>query len=213
MAMPLPPAPLVPADQHGRMALIVMPVFAGDVEAGQAAVAPLRGLATPIADIVGPMPYPAMYQLTAEAAAPHLNAGWSTFADALPADVAERLVAEMTDPSAGRAMLQVRVLGGAIARVGRDATPFAHRHRRLMLMVNRAYAEAAEASGARRWVGGMASVLQPVANGVYANFVWDEGQARVHDAYPAGTYARLATVKRRYDPTNLFRLNQNIRPG
>jgi FAD/FMN-containing dehydrogenase len=211
--MPLPPAPFVPADQHGRMALIVMPVFAGDVDAGRAAMAPFRALATPIADIVGPMPYPAMYQLTAEGSARHLNTGWSTFADGLPDAIADEIVRRMADPSAGSSMLQIRVLGGAIGRVAVDATAFAHRDRRLMFMVNIGYADPDGAADAARWVDDMAAVLRPVGNGVYANFVGDEGDARVREAYPRETYARLAAIKRRYDPTNLFRLNQNIRPG
>jgi FAD/FMN-containing dehydrogenase len=211
--MPLPPAPFVPADQHGRTALIVMPVFAGDIDAGQAAMAPFRALATPIADVVGPMPYPAMYQLTAEGSARHPNTGWSTFADALPHDIADQIVRRMSAPIAGHAMLQIRVLGGAISRVPADATAFAHRDRRLAFMVNAAYGDPSQADDAERWVEQMATVLQPVANGVYANFVGDEGHARVREAYPSETYQRLAAIKRRYDPSNLFRLNQNIDPA
>jgi FAD/FMN-containing dehydrogenase len=211
-AMALPPAPFVPVEHHGEMALIVMPVYSGDLEAGQAAVAPLRALAEPIADLVGPMPYPAMYQLTAEGSNGHLGIGHSTFADALPAEVASELVARMSAPDGAGAMLQIRVLGGEMSRVPQEATAFAHRQRQLMFMVLREFERPDEVEAVAAWVGGMADVLRPIEHGVYSNFLGDEGEARVHEAYPAETYERLAAIKRRFDPTNLFRLNQNIKP-
>ena len=211
--MALPPAPFVPPEHQGRVAVIVMPVFAGDLEAGQAAMAPIRALAEPLVDLVGPMPYPAMYGLTAEGSAPHASIGWSTFADELPTAVAAEIVSRMTDAAAGEALFQIRVLGGAMARVPATATAFAHRERRLMFMTSRAYGAPADEADAAAWIDGMAGVLRPLARGVYANFVGDEGEARVREAYPAATYERLAAIKRRVDPSNLFRLNQNIRPA
>ena len=188
-----------------------MPVHVGDPEAGARAMAPIRALAEPYADIVGPMPYPAMYQLTAEGSQPHSMALHSTFADDLPPTIASGLVDRMLAPDAGPSMFQLRVLGGAMARVPSNATAFAHRERRLMFMVGRMFEGPADEAAAEGWIAGMANVLRPVANGVYSNFLGDEGDARIHEAYPDETYRRLAAIKRRYDPSNLFRLNQNIR--
>ncbi|HEY3522153.1 MAG TPA: FAD-binding oxidoreductase, partial [Candidatus Limnocylindrales bacterium] len=210
MVMPIPPIPMVPAEAHGRMAVIVMPVYAGDPEAGRRAIAPFRSIAEPIADLVGPMPYPAMYELAGPEAGPHREIGWATFADELPRELAASIVERVADPAAAGAMFQIRVFGGAMARVPNDATAFAHRDRKLLLMPLRAVETDEAMPAVASWVAGMADLLRPVARGVYANFLGDEGPARVREAYPEPTYQRLAALKRRYDPTNLFRRNQNI---
>ncbi len=212
MVMPIPPLPVVPPEAHGRLAVIVLPVFAGGPEAGQAAMAPLRSIAEPIADLVGPMPFPAMDELAGPETGPHRELGWSAFADELPAGTAADIVDRLSDPAAAGAMFQLRVFGGAMGRVPNDATAFAHRDRRLLLMPMRAVPDDGALPAAKAWLGDVASLLQPIARGVYANFLGDEGDPRVHEAYPEPTYRRLATIKRRYDPTNLFRRNQNIRP-
>ncbi|HEU4673938.1 MAG TPA: FAD-binding oxidoreductase [Candidatus Limnocylindrales bacterium] len=211
MVMPIPPIPVVPPEAHGRLAVIVLPVYAGDLEAGQRAMAPLRSLAEPIADLVGPMPYPAMYELTGPEAGPHREIGWSALADDLPTGLAGEIVDRLSDPAAGGAMFQLRVFGGAMGRVPNEATAFGHRDRRLLLMPMRTVETDAALPAAAEWIGEMAALIRPVARGVYANFLGDEGEARVHEAYPEPTYRRLAALKRRYDPTNLFRRNQNIR--
>jgi FAD/FMN-containing dehydrogenase len=211
MIMPVPPLPVVPDAAHGRMSVVIMPVFAGDLEAGQRAMAPFRSLAAPIADLVGPMPYPAMYELGGPEAGPHREIGWSTLADELPAGVASSLVERMASPSAAGAMVQLRVFGGAMASVPNDATAFAHRDRRLLVMGLRSVETDDAFPAAREWIGGLADLLRPIARGVYSNFLGDEGEARIRDAYPGPTYARLRELKRRYDPANLFRRNQNIR--
>jgi FAD/FMN-containing dehydrogenase len=108
-------------------------------------------------------------------------------------------------------MVQIRTLGGAMSRIPSDATAFAHRDKQLMFSIfdtswqpgNSEHLVRAE----QLW-----QALLPYAEGVYVNFLMDEGEQRVHQAYPPATYARLAELKRRYDPTNLFRLNQNIVP-
>jgi FAD/FMN-containing dehydrogenase len=107
---------------------------------------------------------------------------------------------------------QLRALGGAMARVPNDATAFAHRERGLMVNVAALYNDPAEIPTHEAWVDGLASALQRGPVGAYVNFLGDEGEARVHDAYPDATWRRLTDVKRRYDPTNLFRRNQNVSP-
>jgi FAD/FMN-containing dehydrogenase len=211
MVMPIPPIPVVPPEAHGRLAIIVLPVHAGDLEAGQRAMAPFRSLAEPLADLVGPMPYPAMYELAGPETGPHREIAWSTFADELPGALAAGIVDRLTDPAAAGAMFQLRVFGGAMSRVPNDATAFAHRDRRLLLMPMRTLPDEAAMPAAAAWLGEMAGLIRPVARGVYANFLGDEGEARVHEAYPEPTYRRLAALKRRYDPVNVFRRNQNIR--
>ena len=110
------------------------------------------------------------------------------------------------------AVTQIRVLGGAISRVPDDATAYAHRQRPIMLNVASMFQQPDEAAVHEAWVDGLATALGD--NGeAYVNFIGDEGQHRVRQAYPGQTWERLREVKHRYDPANLFRLNQNIPPA
>jgi hypothetical protein len=107
---------------------------------------------------------------------------------------------------------QLRVLGGAMARVPVDATAFAHRQSRIMVNVATFYKGEADRSLRAAWVAEFAAALHQGDSGAYVNFLADEGFARVRAAYPGSTWDRLVAAKRRYDPTNLFRLNQNVPP-
>jgi len=210
MIMNLPPMPFVPAEFHGVPAVVMMPVYAGDLEAGQAALAPFRSIAKPIADMVGPMPYPAMYQLSAQAEAPSAEVIRSSFLSGLDLDAAEALVDHHRSPEGRATMTQLRVLGGAMGRVPADATAFAHRGSPVMAAVLAAVPTTREEAESR--AQGLLDRISGNATGVYSNFLGEEGQARVHDAYPRATYERLVAVKRRVDPENVFHANQNIKP-
>jgi hypothetical protein len=112
------------------------------------------------------------------------------------------------------AVAQLRVLGGAMARVPAEATAFAHRDRTIMAGVGSVYEHAADRPAQDAWADGFAAALRRDSRpGVYVNFLSDEGPERVREAYPGPTWDRLAEVKRRYDPDNLFHRNQNIPPA
>jgi FAD/FMN-containing dehydrogenase len=211
--MAVPPLPMIPASEHGKLAVIVLAVFAGDLEAGQAAMAPFRALAEPIADLIGPMPYPAIYQLTAAGDMRAPGVVRSTFMDELDDETVVEILERMAAPSSPFAMAQIRVLGGAMARVPAAETSFAYRDRLVMFSLITPYLDLAEGEAHVAWTTDFMAALRPKARGVYSNFLGDEGELRVREAYPGETYARLAEIKRRYDPTNLFRLNQNIKPA
>jgi FAD/FMN-containing dehydrogenase len=100
-----------------------------------------------------------------------------------------------------------------VGQVAADATAFAHRDKPVWVTVMHDGPANADAAALRERTEQVWRVLRPYAAGVYANFLGDEGEARLHEAYPPTTYARLAALKARYDPTNLFRLNQNITPA
>jgi hypothetical protein len=108
---------------------------------------------------------------------------------------------------------QLRVLGGAVARVPADATAFAHRASRIMVNVAAFYEGPQDRVVREAWVAEFVDALRQRDTGAYVNFLADEGEARVRAAYPGRTWERLAAIKARYDPTNLFRLNQNIPPA
>jgi FAD/FMN-containing dehydrogenase len=211
--MPAPPAPFIPEAIHGQPTLAVMFVFDGDPAAGQAALEPFRRLATPMAEMVAPMPYPGIYQMLAAAEKRSPASHRSLFLDGLDDAAVDTILEQMAAPSSPVAMTQIRVLGGAMARVPAGATAFAHRDAKVMLTIITPFEDVAEAPVHAAWTHAYYESLRPHAVGVYSNFLEAEGDDRIREAYPEMTYHRLADVKRRYDPTNLFRLNQNIPPA
>ena len=173
-------------------------------------VAPFRALAEPIVDMVRPMRYPKIYPPEGD---DHPVASVRTmFTGVIDRRAAQTIVERLGSANAPMAVVQIRVLGGAMARVPADATAFAHRSSRVMVNVAAVYERPDEAAVHEPWVAGFAAALRQGDGGAYVNFLGDEGEARVRAAYPGKTWERLAVIKARYDPTNLFRLNQNIPP-
>jgi FAD/FMN-containing dehydrogenase len=211
--MPSPPMPFVPEAYHGKLVVMAMMAYAGDdVEAGQQAVAPFRALAKPIADMVRPMTYPEMFP--PEEGDYHPTAVAHTmFVDTVDRDVAETIMEYLQASDAAVRVAQLRVLGGAMARVPVEATAFAHRRSRIMVNVAAFYNGPEDRAKREAWVADFAAALQQRDSGAYVNFLGDEGEEQVRAAYPGATWDRLREVKARYDPTNLFRLNQNISPA
>ena len=209
----VPPAPFVPEEAHGALAFAVFLVFAGDLEEGEKAVAPLRAIARPLADTVGPMPYHGIFEYTAEAENPAHIGIRSMFTNEVPDALIDAMIEQTERANSLMHMLQVRPLGGAMARVPKDATAFAHRDKRFLVSVINEWLDPAENDRQSAWVDEAWTAVRDHADGAYVNFLADEGADRVRDAYPAETYARLAEVKRRYDPENVFRFNQNILPS
>jgi FAD/FMN-containing dehydrogenase len=210
--MPAPPMPFVPEDQHGKLVIMALMCFAGDTEAGEKALAPFRALGMPIADMVKAMPYPEIYPPEEEEYHP-MGVVHTTFVDEVDRAATETIVERLEASTAPMRVVQLRVLGGAMARVPNDATAFAHRDRRLMVNVGALFEEPEDRAEHEAWAEGCSAALQRGPTGAYVNFVGDEGEARIRDAYPGRTWDRLARIKARYDPTNLFRLNQNVPPG
>jgi FAD/FMN-containing dehydrogenase len=134
------------------------------------------------------------------------------FSDSLDEAAAAELLDRLRTSTAHMPAAQIRVLGGAAARVPTEATAFAHRRRRLMVNVAAVYASPEEDAVHARWADDAAAALRRGDDGAYVNFLGDEGAERVRAAYPGATWARLAETKRRFDPDNLFRLNQNVPP-
>jgi len=210
--MPAPPMPFLPKEHHGRLVVMAMLVYAGATKAGERAIAPFRALATPLADMVRPMRYPEIYPPDEEDYHP-VAVGRTLFVDSIDRGAAETIVARLQASSAPMAVAQLRVLGGAVARVPVAATAFAHRARRIMVNVAAVYARPDEAALHTAWADDFAQSLHQGDLAGYVNFLGDEGAARVRAAYPGATWERLRAIKARYDPTNLFRLNQNIPPA
>jgi FAD/FMN-containing dehydrogenase len=207
-----PPLPFIPPEQHGKPVVMALMVYAGELAAGEKAIAPIRTLATPIADMVRPIRYPEMY---AGPAAPHpaFSVGTNLLVDELSAGGAETILAHLATAPAAIAQVQVRVLGGAIARVADGATAFGHRRAKLMVNIEAIDKRVEKRAEDQTWAVGVAEALSGgVTTPAYVGFIGEEGEDGVRRAYPPATLKRLAQVKRRYDPDNLFHLNLNIAP-
>ncbi len=209
--MPAPPMPMIPAEYHGQLIIMATIVYAGDPAEGEVAIAPFRAITKPVADMVKTMPYPEIFPPGDESFHP-TAASYTMFVEKIDLDVAAKIIERLRASEAPMRVAQLRVLGGAMARVPDDATAFAHRSSRIMVNIAAFYEGAQERHEREKWVSGFADAIRQDDTGAYVNFLSDEGDARVHDAYPGPNWKRLQSVKQCYDPTNLFRLNQNIPP-
>jgi FAD/FMN-containing dehydrogenase len=217
--MPCPPMPMVDESFVGKLVIFGLMCYAGDAAAGEAAFKPFRdlarvgGLDAPIADLVRPMTYPEMYPPEEEGYRPTAVAT-TLMIDRVDKPAAETIMSHLDRlADAPMRVAQLRVLGGAMARVPVDATAFAHRQSRIMVNLAAFYENEGERVDRQAWLEAFATALRQSDQGAYVNFVGDEGEARVRAAYPGRTWDRLADIKRRYDPANLFHLNQNIPPA
>ena len=209
--MPAPPMPFVPAASHGQLVVMILMCYAGDVEAGTRAVAPFRGAATPIVDMVRPMSYPELFPPDDHSYHP-LAVSRTMFIDRFDRSVADRIMDYLRRSDASLRVAQLRVLGGAMARVPADATAFAHRDARILVNVAAFYTSGEDKPIRDAWVKEFSSALHQGNDGAYVSFLGDEGRERVRAAYPGATWSRLAAIKQKYDPSNLFRLNHNVAP-
>jgi FAD/FMN-containing dehydrogenase len=210
--MVAPPMPFLPEGVHGKLVIMGMLVHSGGAEAGERAVAPFRALAQPLADMVKNMPYPEVYPPEDENYHPIAYAK-TMFVDRIDRGIAETILEQLQASKAMIPAVQLRALGGAMARVPEDATAFAHRRSRIMVNVAALYERAEEQEMHEPWVDGLTAMLDQGVDGAYVGFLGNEGEDRIRAAYPGRTWDRLQEVKARYDPTNLFRLNQNIPPA
>ena len=209
--MPAPPMPFLPPEVVGKTIIFAMLVYAGSGEAGEKAIAPFKKLATPLGDMIGPKKYPEIY---AGPEGPHPVAGsaLTMFVDKIDHSDAQLILDRLERNDAPIRVTQLRVLGGAMARVPVMATAFAHRKSKIMVNVATLYENPADASRHQTWTNETANALKQTDTGAYVNFLGNEGEARIRAAYPGFTWQRLSEIKKKYDPSNLFRLNQNIPP-
>jgi FAD/FMN-containing dehydrogenase len=207
-----PPAPFIPAEWHGTPVVMASMVFAGDAEAGARAIAPIRALAPPIADMVRPIRYQQIYE-GPEHPRPGFDAGTNLLVNSFASGAPEAILEHLEASTALVAYAQLRVLGGAMARVPDDATAFAHRGAKMMLNVAAMYKNPDERPEHTAWVDSLATALSDGTSAAYVGFLRDDGDQSVRRAYPPATLERLAEVKRRYDPDNLFRRNLNVHPA
>jgi FAD/FMN-containing dehydrogenase len=206
-----PPMPFIPEEAHGRPIVICLMAYVGPPDQAEGVIAPFRALGEPYADMVRPMRYPELYAGPEQEA--RFASGANFFTDSLEPEAVATIFEQLPQSTAMMKAVQLRVLGGALARVPNDATAFAHRDRGLFVNVNAMYADEAEKGTHDAWANGLADGLGRDGAGGYVGFMGDEDEATLRAAYPGETWDRLRELKSRYDPDNLFRLNHNIPPA
>jgi hypothetical protein len=209
--------PALATSPEGDPLAALVPVYAGPLAEAEAALRPLRAFGSPVVDQVGPMPYQAVQTMFDPSFPPGRRNYWKSgflrdWDDAAIDTLAEHF-ARATSPYT---MVAAEHRGGAIGRVGPDETAVPHREFLYYLLILTGWDDPADDQINIRWTRELWAALQPFADdAVYVNAlgdIADEGEARVRAAYGAN-YDRLVELKRQYDPTNLFRVNQNINPS
>lgn len=208
-----PPAPFIPPDKQGKPIVGILVCYTGDLNEGERVLAPLRQIATPIADLIAPMPYANIFAFTEIGEVRGLqHHGRTQFFETLSEEMVQTLVEASQSIMSPETVVALRVLGGAMSRVATDATAFAHRDKQGMVLTTHFAPLSADAASLHARTERVFQALLPYANGAYVGFLGDEGEQRIREAYPPATYDRLVALKNQYDPTNLFHLNQNIKP-
>ena len=209
-----PDLPIIPRQLVGQLVVGVVACYCGDVAEGERVVQPLKEFGSPVLDLCVPKPYLAHQKMLD----PSFRHGWwyyvrSCDVAALTDDVVDVMSdfgRQITSPVTSIALWQ---MGGAVARVDESATAFKGRHSGFTFNINGNSETADGFDEQRRWARSYWDALRPHHIGVYVNFLMEEGEERVRQAYGDEKYERLKALKLKYDPTNFFRLNQNIAPG
>ena len=209
-----PPLPFLPEEVHGTEVLVLAAMYAGDMSDGEAALAPLRGIGNPIADVIGPHLFVGWQQAFDPLLTPGVRNYWKTH-DFLELsdeviDLALEYVATLPDPQSEVFFAQV---GGAQSRVPDDATAYQGRSAAYVMNVHGRWSDASQDETCIAWCRDLWNAMAPHSTGeAYVNFMTEDDGGRVESAY-GSSYARLVELKNRYDPGNLFRMNQNIKPS
>jgi FAD/FMN-containing dehydrogenase len=210
-----PAAPFLPPELHGAPVAGIAVCYAGPVDEGLEAVRKLKAYGTPLADLVAPKPFRAV-QTMFDAAQPHgRHYYWkSEYLDDVPGQVRDVFARYGSQLPSAQSSLLVMQLGGAIRRFADDATAASHRDASYIVNIGASWLNPEESPRCVAWARDFWSALRPYGTGVYVNFLTaDEGEERVRAAYDPEKYRRLVELKDKYDPQNILRSNQNIRPS
>ena len=208
-----PPAPFVPTHLHGTPVVAFALCHVGPPAEGQRAIERLHAFGPPVAEALGPMPYTAVQKMMDEAMPfgrhVYLRNDHLTGLGDDVIDTCVRHTAAMTSPLS---VVVIIPLGGAVARVGEHDTAFSHRQTPVDIDVFGIWTDPRESDRHLAWGRGFGAALQPFSRGAYINEMGSEGDERIRAAYHPANYARLVALKNQYDPTNFWRMNQNIKP-
>jgi FAD/FMN-containing dehydrogenase len=209
-----PPLPFLPAAWHGKEVLVFAACYAGDMKDGEKAFKALRALGKPIADVIAPHPFTAWQAAFDPLLTPGARNYWKShdFAD-LPDAAVNVILNSVRELPSPECEVFIAHVGGAMARIPGNATAYPNRDAHFVMNVHTRWQDKAQDQACMAWARHLFEATAPfAADSVYVNFMPDDENDRVEKAYGTN-YRRLAEIKRRYDPANLFRMNQNIRPA
>ncbi len=208
-----PPAPFLPTEVHGKHLMAIALCYAGKIEEGEKLLDPLRKFGKPVVDHIQPMPYTVLQSMFDQSAPPGVQNYWkSSYINGLTDTAIDTLLecgAKITSPMSA---IHIHQLGGAITSIAEDATAFSHRNAPFIVNLVSTWQDPRENQKHIAWTRNSFAAIEPFAMGAYVNFMGEEGDERVVAAYGEKKFKQLASLKKKYDPTNLFRLNQNIKP-
>jgi FAD/FMN-containing dehydrogenase len=208
-----PPLPFLPAEVHGKEILVFAVCYAGEPANAEKALAPLRALGEPIADVIGVQPYAAWQTAFDPLLTPGAFNYWKSHNfTALSDGLLDTLVDYVGTLPTEECEIFIGQVGGASSRIDADATAYPHRDTNFVMNVHTRWRERGDEQTAIKWAREFFAATAPHATGgVYVNFMPEDETERVPGAY-GSNYTRLAALKAKYDPDNLFRLNQNVQP-
>jgi FAD/FMN-containing dehydrogenase len=209
-----PPLPFIPEDRHGEPFIAMVTCWAGDLDAGEKALKPIRDVASPVAEFVGVMPYPALNSAFDALVPPGLQHYWkANFVTELTDDAIAAHLEHGPKIPVVNSTVHIYPINGAAQRVAPDSTAFAYRDATFATVIAGMWPDPADNDANTAWVKDYYAATAPHSEeGGYVNFMAEDDQSRIRANY-RGNYDRLAETKRRYDPDNLFRHNQNIQPA
>ncbi len=207
-----PPLPVIPAEWHGKKVAAFIATSSGPIDAGESLVGAFRTVGEPIADLLGPMPYQAIQTLIDPLWEKGIHAYFkATNLARLDDELIDRLCKLHLEAPGPQCEIHVHQMGGALARVPEGATAFAERSMPFLLNAVTGWRDPADTESHTEWTRDVIEAAEDASTGrAYVNFLGDPNGGR--SSYGDETYARLVALKNVYDPTNVFRLNQNIDP-
>jgi FAD/FMN-containing dehydrogenase len=203
---------------EGERVMAIFVCYNGDIAIGERVLKPLRAFGPPLADMIGPMSYVQVQRMMDDAFPAGRQNYWkSNFLKGLDTEAVRIIVDRVAKAPSSYSAVAIEQFSGAVKRVGMSDTAFNHRNARYNLLIVGIWSDPAAKAANVKWVRDLWDAMEPYSSGgVYVNYlgqVADEGAERVKSAYGAEKYARLVALKGKYDPTNLFCLNQNIKPS
>jgi len=208
-----PPLPFIPEDRHGDTFLAFVACWAGPLDEGESVLKPLHDVAPVAAEHVGPMPYPALNGAFDALVPPGLQHYWkANFVTELTDEIIDAHLKHGPEVPAVNSTMHIYPINGACHRVASDATAFTHREANFATVIAGMWPDPADNDANTKWVRDYYEATAPLSEEAgYINFMAGDDQDRIRANY-GSNYDRLVTVKRQYDPDNLFHLNQNIAP-
>jgi FAD/FMN-containing dehydrogenase len=209
-----PPLPFLAPEWHGKEVLVLALLSSGDLKEAERVAKPLRTFGKPIGEHIGPMPYTAWQAVLDPLLAPGMRNYWKSHDFKEVSDgIIDALIAHARRIPDPQTEIALAFLGEGVTKVSKEATAYTHRDAAFVMNVHTRWDNPANDAKCVSWARELFQAAAPFATGgAYVNFMTQEEQERVRSAY-GSNYDRLAVLKKKYDPDNLFRLNQNIQPA